>query len=352
MTSPGNTSQSWAQVRSPYTPNSSFQITATMAHIQDRKFADLGFQKSTSPKGTVSYHKDLPKANTAVPILVLLHGYPNSAFLWRHIVPLLPPYPFFVPDLPGYGNSAPPAAHDKVSVGLLILSALRSLLTTPDTTPQPIILIAHDRGARIAHHLHISAPHSPIHGFTITGLALLDIVPTLSQWAIGDSAASAKGWFHWSFLANPSLAIPMIRAYGGGNWARDMIARWAGHNTFARAKMAEDGALEVYAAFFENKAVVEATSMDYEAGAGADVEFEERAIEEGRRIEVPLLLVYSGAFLPTRAKKPILEVWSQPWSAGPHLITERPIGGGVGHFVCEEAPEETARAIEGWLKTL
>jgi pimeloyl-ACP methyl ester carboxylesterase len=322
-----------------------------MAHIQDQKFADLGFRRSTSSKGTVSYHKDLSKANNAVPILVLLHGYPNSAFLWRHVVSLIPSYPLFIPDLPGYGNSAPPAKHDKVSVGLLILDALCELIQSPDTIPQPIILIAHDRGARIAHHLHISSPHSPILGFTISGLALLDIVPTLSQWSIGDSAPSAKGWFHWSYLANPSIAIPMIRAYGGGRWARDMIARWAGSTAFGHAWKAEDEALEVYSSFFEKESVIQATTMDYEAGAGADVEFEKRAIEEGRRIEVPLLLLYSGTFLPTRAKKPILEVWSQPWSAGPHLITERPVGGGVGHFISEEAPEETSNAIGEWLRT-
>ncbi|KAF3034814.1 hypothetical protein E8E12_006728 [Didymella heteroderae] len=323
-----------------------------MAQAQDQKFADLGFQRSTSSKGTISYHKGLSKANSTAPILVLLHGYPNSAFLWRHVVPLLPPHPLFVPDLPGYGNSAPPVKHDKVSVGLLILDALHELLQPSHSSLQPIILIAHDRGARIAHHLHVSSPTSPILGFSITGLALLDIVPTLSQWSIGDSANGAKGWFHWSFLANPSIAIPMIQAYGGGKWARDMIARWSGSNASGRAKMTEDGALEVYSSFFEKESVIKATTMDYEAGAGADVEFERRAIEDGRRIEVPLLLVYSGTFLPTRAKKPILEVWSQPWSAGPHLITERPIGDGVGHFVCEEAPEETVKAIEGWFETL
>ena len=131
-----------------------------------------------------------------------------------------------------------------------------------------------------------------------------------------------------------------------------MIARWAGSTASGRAWKAEDEALEVYSSFFERESVVEATTMDYEAGAGADVEFEKRTIDEGRRIEVPLLLVYSGTFLPTRAKKPILEVWSQPWSAGPHLITERPIGGSVGHFVSEEAPGRTAKAIEEWLKTL
>lgn len=206
-----------------------FNLTTSldnMAHIQDQKFAVLGLRKSTSSKGVVSYHRGLSNASIKTPILVLLHGYPNSAYLWRHIIPLLPKSPLFVPDLPGYGNSAPPDKHDKVSVGLRILDALKELLRLSqdhpnnpqniDTKPQPIVLIGHDRGARVAHHLHLSSTSSPISGFTITGLALLDIMPTLSQWSIGDSAQGATGWFHWSFMANPSIAIPMIKAYGGG----------------------------------------------------------------------------------------------------------------------------------------
>ncbi|KAF2626991.1 alpha/beta-hydrolase [Macroventuria anomochaeta] len=332
-----------------------------MAHIQEQKFAELGFQKSTSSHKLVSYHKQLIKANSNTPILVLLHGYPNSAYLWRHIIPLLP-HPLFIPDLPGYGNSSAPEKHDKVSVGLLILAALRELIdsfnkysdSSHARSPEvlPIVLIGHDRGARVAHHLHLYSPNAPILGFTVKGLALLDIVPTHSQWAIGDEAEKATGWFHWSFLANPSIAVPMIQAYGGGKWAGDMIERWAGTNASAREKMKEGDALAVYSSFFNHPEVIEATTRDYEAGATTDVEFEKKAIEEGRRIVVPLLLAYSAGFLPKRAKKPILEVWSQPWSEGAHLITEWPIGDGVGHFVPEEAPEETAQALGKWLQTL
>ena len=324
-----------------------------MAHIQDQKFLELGLEKSTSSKGVVSYHNHIAKATLSNPILVLLHGYPNSAYLWRHIIPLLPSYPLFIPDLPGYGNSAAPEKHDKVSVGLRILEALSELIESqPDGSPLPVVLIGHDRGARVAHHLHLSSPSTPILNFEIRGLALLDIVPTISQWAIGDEAEKATGWFHWSFLANPSIATPMIGAYGGGKWANDMIGRWAGTNTSALEIMRADNAGEVYASFFDKPEVVEATTRDYEAGATTDVEFERKAIEEGKRISVPLLLVYSAGFLPKRSKKPILEVWSEPWSKGGHLLTEYPIGNGVGHFVPEEAPEETAKALGKWLQTL
>lgn len=316
----------------------------------------LGFSKTTSSAGVVSYRKDLDRADTNTPIIVLLHGYPNSAYLWRHLIPLLPAHPFFIPDLPGYGNSAPPSAHDKVSVGNSILAALRELLPPPfpnDTTnAQPIVLVGHDRGARVAHHLHLSSPRSPIQVFTITGLALLDIVPTASQWGIGGSAAAATGFFHWSFLANPGIAVPMIIAYGGGRWAREMIGRWAGSNSAAKERMESGYAGAVYEEFFSRASVVEATTRDYEAGATVDVEFEERAVREGRAIAVPLLLVYSAGFLTKRATRPIVEVWGRPWSEGEHLITECPVGNRVGHFVPEEAPEETAGALRSWVETL
>jgi pimeloyl-ACP methyl ester carboxylesterase len=326
-----------------------------MAEIQDQSFQALGFRKSRSSDGIVGYHKDLSDIDVNTPILVLLHGYPNSAYLWRHVVPLLSSHPLSVPDLPGYGNSAPPNSHDKVSVGMLILSALRELLASlnlPMDSTRPVVLIGHDRGARVAHHLHVSSPHAPIQGFSIKGLALLDIVPTQSQWDIGGSAPAATGFFHWSFLANPQIAIPMIQAYGGDKWARDMIERWAGTNAKGKERIKRGGALEVYGSFFERSEVITATTMDYEAGATSDLIFEKQAIDEGRRISVPLLLVYSAGFLPKRATKPILEVWSQPWSEGAHLITECPIGDDIGHFVPEEAPEATADALQRWLMTL
>ena len=52
-----------------------------MANIQDQKFVDLGLQKTISAKGVVSYHKHLDAAAKNNPILVLLHGYPQSAYM-------------------------------------------------------------------------------------------------------------------------------------------------------------------------------------------------------------------------------------------------------------------------------
>ena len=55
-----------------------------MAHIQDQTFAKLGLQKAVSEKKIVSYHRGLENASGENPILVLLHGYPQSAYLYEN----------------------------------------------------------------------------------------------------------------------------------------------------------------------------------------------------------------------------------------------------------------------------
>ncbi|GAM88174.1 hypothetical protein ANO11243_062050 [Dothideomycetidae sp. 11243] len=325
-----------------------------MADVQDRAFEALGFTKSTSDKGLVSYSRDLDQSNADNANIVLIHGYPQSSYIWRHVIPLLPKVPLYVPDMPGYGQSAPTSAdkYGKLALGELILSALRDLLPSGPTVAQPVVIIGHDRGGRVAHHLALAPGNPAIKGFRITAVALLDIVPTLYQWRIGSSAAAQTGYFHWSFLANTALAMRLISAYGGGNWAREMIDRWAGKNAAGRARLASDDAPDVYARFFDKPAVVEASCRDYEAGAKEDAEYEAAAEREGRAIAVPLLLVYSAEFLPKRATIPIEQVWGPPWSERQDLVTSAPIGNGIGHFVAEEAPEEVAKAIRDWLLSI
>lgn len=144
----------------------------------------------------------------------------------------------------------------------------------------------------------------------------------------------------------------MLAAYGGGKWALDMIDRWSGTNPQGKAKLESDNALEVYSAFFDQESVIEASCRDYEAGATSDVDAESAAVEQGRSIDVPLLLIYSQGFLPKRAVKPVPEVWGPPWSKSQDLVTDYPIGDGIGHFVPEEAPELSAEALLKWLPTL
>jgi hypothetical protein len=52
-----------------------------MADIQDAKFEELGLSKTITKVGGINaYHRHLDKINSTNPLLVLIHGYPQSAY--------------------------------------------------------------------------------------------------------------------------------------------------------------------------------------------------------------------------------------------------------------------------------
>jgi pimeloyl-ACP methyl ester carboxylesterase len=258
-----------------------------------------------------------------------------------------------VPDLPGYGLSACPKAHSKLDVGFLLLRALRELLPE-DQSPVSIVLAGHDRGARIAHRLQVSAASGDANVVTlnlkIIGLGIFDIVPTTIQWkSIGSSPAAQVSTFHWALLANVALANDLIRSYGGGKWAKEMILKWAGSNEVGVEKLKSGNALDVYGSFFDNPSVIKATCQDYEAGATVDVTAQIADQEAGRKVNIPVLLVYGQEYLGWRVN--VEEEW-QHFVTKRSLIKNHPLSNGIGHFVAEEAPEDTAAALVAWIETL
>ncbi|KAK2803243.1 hypothetical protein FQN49_008878, partial [Arthroderma sp. PD_2] len=216
-------------------------------------------------------------ADAEKPILVLIHGYPQTHFMWRHVIKLLPnDTRLFVPDIPGYGASSPARANDKFTIGAAILAALSTILTVANKTsngrPHRIILVGHDRGARICHRLTVdAAKHAST--FTILATALIDIVPTAVQWAALADPAEASRSFHWPFLANVELASAMIGAMGADHFVCQMMKRWRGTSETGIARFEADDAMEVYSRpFRQMESVLRSSCADYEAGSGRDVQ--------------------------------------------------------------------------------
>lgn len=98
-------------------------------------------------------------------------------YRWRHVVSLLPKgKPIFAPDLPGYGGSVSISKNDKLSAGTTVLNALKSEFKKASGSSSsgsiPVVLIGHDRGARVSHHLTVNG----VAGVNILGTCLIDIV--------------------------------------------------------------------------------------------------------------------------------------------------------------------------------
>lgn len=233
---------------------------------------------------------------------------------------------------------------DKHTTGLTLLSALAAL--TSSSTPTPIVLIGHDRGARIAHRLTVSGAG----GVSIHGTCLIDIVPTAVQWQHGAAAHTAAaetiGYFHWPFLANTDLAVRMINAFGRGAWCEEMTLRWAGSNAGGLAALKADDALAVYNAFFAQPGTLEASCDDYAAGAREDVQVQVSDQQDGRKMVRPVLLVYSADGIGSRFD--MAGAW-RDWVSEEARLTTCALEDGIGHFGAEEAPGETARALGEWL---
>ncbi|PVH75459.1 putative Fluoroacetate dehalogenase [Cadophora sp. DSE1049] len=286
------------------------------------------------------YHRGLQTWDGQKPVLVLIHGYPQS---WRHIIPLLPAnIPLFIPDVPGYGRSAPLATpHSKLNTGLSILNTLSALLPQPQPSPHRIVLAGHDRGAHISQRLTVSAPHP---SFQIIGTILLDVTPLIARWPSFSTPSVAVAGFHWPFLANASLATSMITALGGDIWAKVCLERWSGPSSSVLARSKENNAWEVYMNSFRRECVVQASCDDYRAGAEEDLVLQEEDQREGRKMDCPALTIYSELFLGSKCDmKAVWEAFmGEDFIGALELVS---VGGGVGHFVAEEAPVETSEAM-------
>ncbi|RDW63534.1 putative fluoroacetate dehalogenase [Coleophoma cylindrospora] len=314
-------------------------ITNDVSHM-----TSLGLESNLSTAASDKifyYHRGIKDASPASPILVLLHGYPQTQEF--HVVPLLrSDIPLFIPDLPGYGRSSPlPGPHDKRSVGNTILLALTTLL--PSKFRPTVILAGHDRGGRVCHRLAVDATHHPT--FDIRGTVLLDIIPSLTQWTSFSTAAASVRSYHWSFLANVDLATDMIMRGGGDYYCRSNLYRWAGNRNSSTAmeKFQSHNAFDIYSNAFKYEHVVRATCDDYRAGAFEDLQEEEEDQKMGRKFDVDVMFLYSSEFLGSRYNG---EEWRECMGSG--KFQEFGFGDGVGHFIPEEAPENTAAAILGF----
>jgi pimeloyl-ACP methyl ester carboxylesterase len=138
----------------------------------------------------------------------------------------------------------------------------------------------------------------------------------------------------------------MITAFGPSDWCQEMILRWSGNSDAGVEKLKADDALALYGELFAQEHTLKASCEDYKEGATTDLEKEEKDQKEDRKIQVPVLLVYSAAGIGSRFRFP--DVWRE-WVGENVKIENHALGNGVGHFGAEEAPEECAEVMNRWL---
>ena len=107
------------------------------------------------------------------PPVLLLHGWPQTHLIWRHVAPALAQrFTVVATDLRGYGDSSKPperenhAGYSKRAMAQDQIEVMRQLGF------EQFAAVGHDRGGRVACRMTLDHPQA------VTRLVLLDIVPT------------------------------------------------------------------------------------------------------------------------------------------------------------------------------
>lgn len=192
---------------------------------------------------------------------------------------------------------------------------------------QRFSVAGHDHGGHVAYRMALDHPGR------VERLAVLDVMPTETVWDRAD-ARFAPAFWPWSLLAQPEQLPERILAAAPEAVIDDALGGWG--------SPAAAFSPEVRAAYMQalrDPAHIHAICEEYRAAATLDGEHDRAA---GRRIGCPLLALWSA--------RGGLKTWYAEaggpialWQAWGDDVQGRSID--AGHFFPEEAPEQTAEAL-------
>ena len=286
-----------------------------------------------------------------LPVLVLLHGFPQTHVLWHRVAQQLKgSYRLVLPDLRGYGDSSHAAGdaghahYSKRAMAQEIIDLLDHLGV------QDFYLCGHDRGGRVAHRLAVDHPNR------VKKLCVIDIAPTLDMyggnWGQTPMKESqgldpyfqfSRAYYHWFHLIQPA---PLPEHMISGNAKAYLHAKLGGWGSQGMGYIEPEALAEYERCFCDPSpnahglpAYIHSACEDYRASAGIDLEHDRESRARGDKIACDTLVLWGERGVVNRLFKP-LALWQAQCSA-------RVSGQAVpaGHFIPEELPELTAQAL-------
>ena len=289
-----------------------------------------GFDAFDLQRGPVRLHGRIGGRG---PALLLLHGHPQTHAIWHRVAPLLAAdFTLVMMDLRGYGDSdRPEGGADHVAYSKREM-ALDALAVMRHHGFERFGVLAHDRGARVAHRL--AADHSD----AVSRLLLLDIAPTLAMYR-DTGEAFARAYWHWFFLIQPPPLPEAVIASDPARYVRSVMGgRHAGLAPFTPQALAE----------YERCAAIEGTAHaiceDYRASASIDLEHDRADVAASRMLAQPLHVLWGTHGAVGRCFD-VLALWRErALNVTGHAVP-------CGHYLPEEAPQQIADAALSFLSS-
>lgn len=255
------------------------------------------------------------------PPLLLLHGHPQTSAIWHKVAPALAQhFTLVLADLRGYGDSAKPAGDAEHALYSKRTMAAEMLAVMQHLGHARFTVLAHDRGARVAHRLAADHPEA------VQRMVLLDIAPTLAMYE-QTSNAFARAYWHWFFLIQPAPLPERLIEADPAAYVRDVMGRRsAGLAPFDPRALAE------YGRCLGLPGTAHGICEDYRAAAGIDLVHDRADRDAGRQLAMPLLALWGEQGVVHQCFKPLEEWQRVATDVRGHALP-------CGHYIAEEAPE-------------
>ena len=264
------------------------------------------------------------------PPLLLLHGYPQTHVMWHKVAPVLADrYTVVAPDLRGYGDSGKPFVGDDPERYSKRRTALDQREVMTALGHRSFHVVGHDRGARVGHRMALDDPER------VLSFTTLDVAPSQAAFEAMDSSL-AFAWFHWHLMRQPEPFPETLIGSNAKFYLDFLLERWT-----AVEGAISDAAYAEYLRCFSDPETIRASCADYRA---IEVDLSHDQADRGRKLACPVLALWGA----NMAKRPgwqtgrgldMLKVWHERADD----VQGRAID--CGHFLAEEAPEETAAVI-------
>ena len=256
--------------------------------------------------------------------VVLLHGWPQTWYEWRHLMPLLADkFALVAPDLRGLGDSSRPSSgYDKKTVANDVWTLMHDHLAHAR-----FAVVGHDWGAPTAFRLAADHPAE------VTHLAMLD-VPVPGDQPAGAAIGGASRWHH-AFHQVPDL--PEALTVGRERTYLEFFFM----NGCDQAGAILDADVAEYVRTYSQPGAMRAGFNFYRALA-QDVADNRATLAGGFKLPMPTLGLGGGG--PRGRGDLVVESLRR--------VATHAEGGSIpdcGHFIPEEKPEELAKLLREFL---
>ena len=297
------------------------------------------------------------------PLVLLVHGFPESWYSWRHQLPALAAagYRAVAVDVRGYGRSAKPTAVDAYRMLDLVEDNVAVVHALGE---ESAVVVGHDWGAAIAANSALlkpdvfravgllSVPYAPRGGprpsdlfarmggaegefyvsyFQEPGRAEAEIEPDVRGWLAGFYAALSA-----DTMPPPGAPAPHFVSKGGtlrDRFPRGPLPGWLGGLE-----------LDFYAGEFERTGLTGALNRY----RNMDRDWEDLAALDGAPITQPSLFVGGSLDASTTWLADAIDAYpvTLPGLISSHILD------GCGHWIQQERPAEVSRILTDWLAVL